>query len=357
VVSFTLPESNSGLNTVIENRSFQRDLDEIVEVAGDEVSEIVRSRVLVTGGSGFIGRWLVSTLALSALQRGFKGQVVTVSRTCPEWQQRFISVGCLKHVHWDASQSLPSLGSFGHVFHAAVPASAQVNSENPALMKQIIDQGTQQLLDAFAETETRITHLSSGAVYGLQPADMTGFVEEWSENPQRQIPNSEYHRGKIRAETQLNEGAIRNHVSHARLFAFLAPFLPLDTHFAAGNFLGSALKGEPIKITGDHRTVRSYMYGVDLVVWLIRIALNGEHKRAYNVGSEIAISIGDLATRIAVQSRHHIEVQINQKISSEGPVHRYLPDVTRTRRELRLESRVSLDEAIRRTLEWGYETQ
>lgn len=345
------------MNTVIEGRRFQRDLDEIVEVAGDELAEIVHSRVLVTGGSGFIGRWLVSALAMTARQRRFKGHVVTVSRTCPEWQQRFVATGCLEHVRWDVSQKLPSLGLFGHVFHAAVPASAQINSENPDLMKQIIDQGTQQLLDAFAETETRLTHLSSGAVYGVQPVGMAGFVEEWSENSQRQIPNSEYHRGKTRAESRLNEGASRNHISHARLFAFLAPFLPLDTHFAAGNFVGSALRGKPIVIKGDYRTLRSYMYGVDLVLWLVRIALRGEHKRAYNVGSDFAIPIGDLAARIAARSRHNIEVQIGPMASSDGLVHRYIPDITRTRRELELELRVSLDEAISRTLEWGYESQ
>jgi dTDP-glucose 4,6-dehydratase len=224
------------------------------------------------------------------------------------------------------------------------------------MMRETIDLGTSQLMATFAETKTRITHLSSGAVYGTQPKDTASFSEEWSDNPSRVVPDSEYHQGKIRAEQRMNEEASDSQVVHARLFAFIAPYLPLDTHFAAGNFINAALRGEPLRVTGNPQTVRTYMYGIDLVLWLIRIALRGENKRAYNVGSDDPVTIGELASRIANQSKNRVDVEIVPQNTTSVEINRYIPNISRSRSELGLEIRIQLDEAIRRTLEWGYES-
>jgi dTDP-glucose 4,6-dehydratase len=135
----------------------------------------------------------------------------------------------------------------------------------------------------------------------------------------------------------------------ARAFAFLGPYLPLDAHFAAGNFLRDARRGGPILVRGDGTALRSYLYPADLVVWLLRILLRGRRARAYNVGSDEVVSTAQLARCIAVAVRRPPEVVI-QSVQPQGPQNIYLPDIRRARAELNLDVAIPLQDAIARTL-------
>jgi len=168
------------------------------------------------------------------------------------------------------------------------------------------------------------------------------------------LPDSAYHRGKLDAEKQfnaaLNDASFR--VVHARRFTFLAPFLPLDTHFAAGNFMRDALLDRAIAINGDPRTVRTYMYGTDLAVWLIAAAVRGISGSAYNVGSPQETTIADLASVIAQRAGSQSGVSQDSTREQNDPPHRYVPCTSRTERELGVNVQVGLADAIDRTIRW-----
>ena len=135
----------------------------------------------------------------------------------------------------------------------------------------------------------------------------------------------------------------------ARAFAFLGPYLPLDTHFAAGNFLRDARRGGPILVRGDGTALRSYLHPADLVVWLLRILIRGQRGQAYNVGSDEVVSTAQLARRIADSVQPAPEVII-QSVQSQGPQNIYLPNIHRARVELNLDVAIPLGDAIARTL-------
>ena len=134
-----------------------------------------------------------------------------------------------------------------------------------------------------------------------------------------------------------------------RCFSFTGPYLNRNIHFAIGYFIRDALAGNEIIIQGDGMPLRSYLYADDLVEWLFRILECGRSGEAYNVGSDEAVSIADLARRVKRLLGSSGEVLIQGEKQSQLGANRYIPDIGRAQKELNLQVRTSLDEAILRS--------
>lgn len=137
-------------------------------------------------------------------------------------------------------------------------------------------------------------------------------------------------------------------ITVARCFAFLGPHLPLDGPFAAGNFTRDVIRGGPIEVRGNPRTVRAYLYAGDLAAWLWTMLLSSEASGIYNVGSDQAITIGELAGLFAAAGN----VPVRFSAGAAQAPSRYVPSIDRARRQFGLDVKVPLDEAVRRTLRW-----
>jgi dTDP-glucose 4,6-dehydratase len=138
----------------------------------------------------------------------------------------------------------------------------------------------------------------------------------------------------------------------ARCFAFVGPHLPLDAHFAVGNFLADALAERPIAIAGDGTSVRSYLYSTDLAIWLWTLLFQAPSLRAYNVGSDQGVSIKELADAVAATRQPALEVSVAGSPQPGQIAARYVPSTVRAGAELGLRQTVPLQEALRRTLSW-----
>jgi dTDP-glucose 4,6-dehydratase len=136
----------------------------------------------------------------------------------------------------------------------------------------------------------------------------------------------------------------------ARCFAFVGPHLPLDAHFAIGNFIRDALAGGPVRISGDGTPMRSYLYAADLAVWLWTILFRGARNRAYNVGSPEDLSIKEVAERVASALNLDVEIQIAQPVKDSSRTSRYVPNTERVTKELGLIPHIELLNAIQRTV-------
>jgi dTDP-glucose 4,6-dehydratase len=215
-------------------------------------------------------------------------------------------------------------------------------------MRDVVVGGTHHVFAAGRSSGVgRALLISSGAVYGPQPAheripEDAGPADE--PEPGRQA----YAAAKAAAEFAALESGVG--VVIARPFAFLGPHLPLGAGFAAGQFLDDALAGRPIRVA-DGTVVRSYLYAADLAAWLWTLLVAGRPGRAYNVGSEHAVTLTALAAMIAGTFRPPREIERGWHASG----HRYVPDTRRAREELGLAETVSLPEAVRRTLRWHRE--
>ena len=222
-------------------------------------------------------------------------------------------------------------GTFSHLIHAATTSSAQVQVE-PGEMFETILEGTRQAL-AFAHGAgvRKFLFVSSGAVYGRYPRTEQEIAEDDRNGPDPMDPGSAYDEGKRAAELMcaLARRADGLETKVARCFAFVGPMVPLDAHFAVGNFLRNGLAGEPIQVGGDGTPHRSYLHTADLMVWLWTILVAGRPGRAYNVGSDRGLAIATLARKVA--DLFGTDVQIARAAVPGQLTQHYVPSIRRPR--------------------------
>jgi len=169
-------------------------------------------------------------------------------------------------------------GEFTHIIHAATSVDARFNASEPTAALDTIIGGTRRVLDFAVQAGTQNFLLtSSGAVYGPQPSTLLRIPEDYPGGPDTTHIDSVYAEGKRVSELLLAIAAKHTGLNAkiARCFCFTGPHLPLDWHFAIGNFMGDALAGRELVIKGDGRPLRSYMHATDLTVWFLTILLNG----------------------------------------------------------------------------------
>lgn len=293
-------------------------------------------RIFLSGGTGFFGKSI-----LSMLRRNFMPETdfVILSRNPQQFLAQCPEFGGLPHVTFVRGDvrdfEFPS-GRFDAVIHAATPA---VTTLAPGEMRSIILDGTRRMIEFARQCEARkLMMTSSGAVYGVQPPELAGFPEDFPCHP-----ISEYGIAKLEAEKMCLDSGIFTLLP--RCFAFVGPYLNREIHFAIGNFIRDAKENRPIEINGDGMPFRSYLYADDLVEWLFAILERGEAGSVYNVGSDEAVSIADLAQRVRRVLGSTSEIVIHGTPVPGTLPPRYVPDITRAKK-LGLSVTVPLDEAI-----------
>jgi dTDP-glucose 4,6-dehydratase len=337
------------------NEQLAQDLDEIIEVSADDLRRFGGARLYVTGGTGFIGTWLVRAIMHANRRLALRVTLDVLTRDPPGFATSAPDIAAADEVRFLRGDVLapPHEGPYDAVIHAATPASAALNRERPDLMFATILDGTRAVLrDVVAPNGTiPVLFMSSGAVYGAQPPNMLRRREDSVDGPDPLLSSSAYAEGKRAAELMMAL-AQRDGIGSAkiaRLFAFLGPGLPLHAHYAAGNFVADALSGGPINILGDGTDVRSYLYPTDLASWCFAILARGVDGRAYNIGSDDPLTIESLAKRIAQLSGVQ-RLDIAHAARPHVDAHRYVPDTSRATEELSVRRTVEIDDAILRTL-------
>ncbi|HEX9050203.1 MAG TPA: NAD(P)-dependent oxidoreductase [Anaeromyxobacter sp.] len=335
------------------------DLERALRAAAGVWDELRGARILLTGGTGFFGGWLLETLLLANARHGLGVRTTVLTRDPAGFRRR------RPHLAGDPAVSLlegdvlalePSGATFTHVVHAATAASARLLAERPAAMFETIVEGTRRVLEVTRRAGARrLLFTSSGAVYGRQPPELSHVPEGWAGAPDPLVPGSAYGEGKRAAELLCTVAGAAHGFEPvvARCFAFSGPYLPLDAHFAIGNFVRDALAGGPIRVQGDGTPFRSYLYGADLAAWLWTLLARGRGARAYHVGSEAAVSVRDLAFAVARVLDVKAGVEIAREARPGVPAERYVPSTRRTREELGLAETFGLDEAIARMAEFA----
>jgi dTDP-glucose 4,6-dehydratase len=329
------------------------DVRNVINILSPLKERLDHRRIFFTGGTGFFGKWCLHSFLALRNAHGLDVGLTVLSRdpqrflcACPE----FSGQDGLDFIAGDIrSFALPAGKIFDFVIHGATAASVKLDQKNPGELYSVIADGTRHMLEIAQRCgATRLLFISSGAVYGTQPPGLTHVPETYDGSPV-----TAYGKGKKISEQLCHEmSANRFECVIARPFAFVGPYLPLDTHFAIGNFIRDALAGQPIVIQSDGRPLRSYLYAADLAVWLWTILLSGKPGAAYNVGSPEAISIASLAHLVSDVSSTHPPVVIQGIPDEKTPPSQYVPDVRLAGDALGLHITTPLKTAIQRTMDF-----
>jgi dTDP-glucose 4,6-dehydratase len=333
------------------------DLDHVLTHTRQLWPEVRGRRIFLTGGTGFFGPWLVETFAHANDCLSLGAELVVLTRDPAATVERlphYARLGGVTLHRGDVRDFDRPPGAFEVVINGAAESSQQGHVGDQQHMFDTIVSGARETLGlARAAGSGRYLLISSGAVYGRQPAELSHIGEEYTGGPDLTDARSAYAEGKRAAEmlATIAAGGGGPSVRVGRCFAFVGPHLPLGIHFAIGNFIRDAMAGGPIRIAGDGTAVRSYLYMADLAIWLWTLAL-GNAAGTYNIGSESAVSILETAYAVAASCAPSIDIVVEGRDTPSLPGHRYVPSTRRIRQDLGAIQRVSFHDAIRRTVEW-----
>lgn len=339
------------------NNRLEDDLKAILDQGALIWPSLKGARFFITGGTGFIGTWMLESFVWLNDHLDLGMQAVVLTRDAVAFAKKSphianhpsitLAVGDIRNFPFPE-------GQFSIVIHGATDASAKLNAEEPLRMFDTIVEGTRRTLDFAVQAGVdKFLFLSSGAVYGEQPAHIQYCSESDINGPDCSNTNSAYSEGKRAAELLCSIYAKQHgiEIKLARCFAFVGPQLPIDSHFAIGNFIRDAMRRGTIQVNGDGTPYRSYLYAADLILWLWTILVKGKTSTPYNVGSDEAISIGELATLVDHTLGGH-GINIRERPQLGVPPKRYVPSVNRAETELGLKRTVTLEQAIIKTARW-----
>lgn len=307
--------------------------------------------LLLTGGTGFLGRAFLryllydqptDLLSLTLITRSPERFLASFPRLARHPFLEIVRADLLEA----SSLNLPA--NYTHVVHAAADSTAGP-SFSPVDRFLRSSQATRNILDLAARLHIgRFLYLSSGAVYGPLAEGNYAYSEDYPFSPSLANPHSAYGQAKRFNEhlCHLYRNSFGFELVIARCFSFVGRDLPLDAHYAIGNFINQALYSDSITVLGDGTAVRTYMDQRDLSRWLWQLLVNSPDAETFNIGSDRPITISELAHLVRDLLAPHVHiVMLNQPLLSSGRSV-YVPDVSKARSILGLDLSYDISESI-----------
>ncbi len=307
-------------------------------------------RVVITGGAGFIGshlcdRFLSEGHSVIALDNLSTGRIQNIEHLAGHERFRFIKQDVTEYLYID--------GPVDAVLHFASPASPIGYLDLPIQTLKVGALGTHKALGLARAKKARFLLASTSEVYGdplvhPQPESYWGNV-----NPIG--PRSVYDEAKRFAEaiSMAYQRVHRLQTRIVRIFNTYGPRMALDDGRVVPNFIGQALRGEPITVYGDGSQTRSFCYVSDLVEGIYRLLFSDE-VNPVNIGNTAEISMleyAEVIKRLTGSSSPIIKVTPPNERIVDDPKQRQ-PDITRARAILGWEAQVSLEDGMSRTIDY-----
>jgi UDP-glucuronate decarboxylase len=307
---------------------------------------MIKKKVLVTGGAGFIGSHLCERL----LKDG--NEVVCLDNYFTGQKQNIISL--LNNPYFELIRhdvTMPFFIEVDEIYNLACPASPIHYQYNAIKTVKTSVMGAINMLGLAKRIKSKILQASTSEVYGdpdvhPQPESYWGHV-----NPIG--PRACYDEGKRAAETLFINYNKQNNVriKIVRIFNTYGPRMHPNDGRVVSNFIVQALRGEDLTIYGDGSQTRSFQYIDDLIEGMIRMMSTREDFTGpVNLGNPVEFTIMELAEKIIQLTNSRSKI-IRMPLPPDDPTQRQ-PDIWLARKELDWEPKIPLEDGLKRTIEY-----
>jgi dTDP-glucose 4,6-dehydratase len=301
-------------------------------------------RTVITGGAGFIGshlceRFLAAGHEVVCVDNLITGALANVEHLRADGRFSFI--------HHDVSHPLELDGPVDNVLHFASPASPVDYLKYPIQTLKVGSLGTHNTLGLAKAKGSRYLVASTSEVYG-DPEQHPQREDYWGHvNPigVRGVYDEAKRFSEAITMAYLRAHNVNTHI--CRIFNTYGPRMRLDDGRVLPNFMGQALRGEPLTVYGDGSQTRSFQYVDDLVEGAVRLLATDFHEPV-NLGNPAEITILDFAKEIIALSGSKSVIDYRPLPQDDPKLRR--PDIGRARQLLGWEPKVGRDEGLVRTL-------
>ncbi len=338
----------------------QEDCKRVTAGQASLLEPLRNERILITGGTGFMGTWLSEIIMYLNDNFDFNTHITLLSSRAHSFKDRVPHIASRRDVDLierDIRNLTDIPSNISWIIHAAANPDSRTHASDPLRTIDVIVNGTRAVLEYAARLPDvkKILNISSGQVYGAQPWEIPGIPETFIGSLDCSAFNASYPESKRMAETicSVYRNQQRLPLVNARPFAFIGPYQYLDRPWAINNFIRDGLLGGPIRILGDGQTVRSYMYPSDMAWWLLNILVRGSVGANYNVGSPEAVTLQELAQKISGQFPKSPQIVTGLSRDTLLRSSKFVPDIGLAEKKLGLKITLDLDTAIRRTILWN----
>jgi UDP-glucuronate decarboxylase len=305
---------------------------------------------LVTGAAGFLGSHLVDRL----LAEGF--EVVGLDNLMTGNLSNLQAAERDPHFHLEIGDVRETLKVYAEIiFNFACPASPVHYQSDPYATFTTSVLGALRIVEHARLRRCRIVHASTSEVYG-DPLEHPQREEYWGNvNPIGE--RACYDEGKRAAETIFRDaGRVHGADSRiVRIFNTYGPRMAFDDGRVVSNFLMQAIRERPITIYGSGEQSRSFCYVSDLIEGIFRVAVTDEVDSPINLGNPQEFTMLALADAVMRVADKKLEI-VKRPLPADDP-RRRCPDISKARRQIDFEPRVSLDQGLKLTYENFVERQ
>ena len=323
----------------------------------ESLSVLRNQSILITGGTGFIGKWITEAISLLNQDHNFNIKLYILARNIQDYKEdvpHLAKQAFINLIEQDVRNISTLPDDVRYIINAAGSPDSRKHATNPLKTIDTICKGTNAVLDACLRLPNlnKFVHLSSNTIYGQVDTDQI------RENQMGALDcnsvNAAYTEAKRLAETIC--AVYRNQqklpIVIVRPFAFIGPYQGLEKPWAINNFIRDAILGGPIRILGNEETVRSYLYGSDMAFWLLNALANGKSGASYNIAGEQPISLKTLANKVTSNFSQKIDILVRYSKQYPAAPSISIPDSSLIVSELGVKQIIDFDQSLKKTIEW-----